>query len=51
MINIKKLSRPMRKSGYKLPPGETTEVKGLVIVNNNKFAVYVDKWTRKRNKK
>lgn len=51
MISIKKLSRPMRKSGYELPPGETTEVRGLTIVNRNKFSVWVDKFTAKKRSK
>lgn len=51
MISIKKLSKPMRKSGYALPPGETTEVRGLTIVNRNKFTVYIDKWTMRKVKK
>lgn len=46
MINIKKLKRPNKKSGYELKPGGTTLVRGLVIVNKNSFSVYVDKYTR-----
>jgi len=51
MIAIKKLRRPTRRSGYVLPSGETTEVRGLVIINNNKFAVYIDKFTPKKKRK
>ena len=50
MIKIQKLKRATKRSGYALPPGESSEVRGLVIVNNNSFTVYVDKWTRKRAK-
>lgn len=45
MIRVKKLTKPGKKSGYALAPGETTEVRGLTIVNRNKFVVYVDKFT------
>jgi len=46
MLKIQKLKRPTKLSGYKLNPGETTEVRGLTIVNRNSFKVYVDKWTQ-----
>lgn len=45
MLMIKKLKRPLRKSGYPLASGETTEVRGLTITNTNKFTIYIDKWT------
>lgn len=48
MINIKRLRRPTRLSGYELKPGQTTQVRGLVIVNKNSFSVYVDKYTVKK---
>lgn len=51
MLKIQKLSRPNKRSGYKLKPGDTTEVRGLTITNVNNFAVHVDKWTRKKKKK
>lgn len=47
MVKIHKLSRPNKHSGFELPPGETTELRGLTIVNRNKFSVFVDKFTRK----
>ena len=48
MIRVQKLDRPNKLSGYALAPGETTEVRGLTIVNRNKHTVYVDKYTRKK---
>jgi hypothetical protein len=48
MIKIQKLVRPYRTSGYALPPGETTEVRGLTVTNTNGFTVYVDKFTRRK---
>lgn len=53
MIFVKKLTRPMKKSGYELKEGQTTEVRGLIITNKNKFSVYVDKFSgyRKKEKK
>lgn len=48
MINVKKLKRPTKKSGYPLAPGKATYVRGLRIVNQNSFTVYVDKYTPKR---
>jgi len=48
MISIKKLSRPMKKSGFALPSGETTEIRGMTIVNRNKFTVYVDKFSKRK---
>lgn len=51
MIFVKKLKFPKRKSGFKLPSGETTEVRGLTITNTNSFAVYVDKFSGYKNTK
>lgn len=51
MIKIQRLVRPYRNSGYALPPGESSEVRGLVITNGNKFTVYVDKFSRKAKRK
>ena len=51
MIAIKKLKRPVKKSGYKLAPGATTEVRGMTIVNRNAFPVYIDKFTAPRVKR
>lgn len=51
MIAIKRLSRPNKRSGFALEPGETTEVRGMTITNTNAFIVYVDKFSRKRKGK
>lgn len=48
MLRIQKLARPNKHSGYALPPGKTTEVRGLVVTNKNSHVVYVDKYTRKK---
>lgn len=47
-VNIKKLSKPSKLSGYELKPSEKTKVRGLVIVNTNKYSVFIDKWTPKK---
>lgn len=47
MIKIHRLKQPNKHSGYKLGPGETTEVKNVVITNKNTFEVHVDRFTRK----
>lgn len=47
MIRVQKLKQPNKHSGYELEPGKTTDVRGLVITNKNKFTVFVDKFTRK----
>lgn len=51
MLRVQKLIRPNKKSGFALAPKQKTEVRGLVIVNQNSFTVYVDKFTRKAKKK
>lgn len=51
MLKVQRLIKPNKFSGYKLEPGKTTKVRGFTIVNTNKFAVYVDKWTRKKDKR
>lgn len=51
MINIKKLKRPNKRSGYALPPKGQTTVRGMDIVNMNDFTVYIDKYTPRRKKK
>lgn len=51
MVYVKKLKRPVKKSGYELKPGDTTAVRGLTIVNRNAFSVYVDKFSGNRKKK
>lgn len=48
MIKIQKLLRPNKRSGHELKAGETTTVKGVVIVNKNKHSVYVDRFTLKK---
>lgn len=50
MLKIQRLKRPTKKSGYALAPGETTEVRGLTIVNRNAFVVHVDKFTNRKRK-
>jgi hypothetical protein len=47
MVKIHKLKQPNKRSGHKLAPGKTTEIRGMVITNKNKFEVYVDRFTRK----
>jgi hypothetical protein len=53
MIQIKKLKRPNRKSGNALKPGEVSEIKswGVSIINNSKETLYVDRVSKKREKK
>lgn len=51
MLRVQKLQRPTKRSGHCLEPGKATYVRGLRIVNQNSFAVYVDKFTRKPVKK
>lgn len=52
MIAIKKLQKPSKKSGFKLPPGETTEMRGCIIINaKNPFPVYIDKLKQPKRKK
>lgn len=51
MLRVQKLQRPTRRSGYRLEPGKATYVRGLRIVNQNSFAVYVDKFTKAKAKK
>ncbi len=47
MVKIHRLKQPNKHSGYKLEPGKTTDVRGMVITNKNDHDVYVDKFTRK----
>lgn len=51
MLRIQRLKRPTKQSGFKLEPGKRTEMGGLLVTNRNKFAVYVDKFTRNPVKK
>lgn len=50
MLNIKKLKRPNKRSGHKLKPGARTFVRGIIIVNQNEFPVWVDRYTRRVRK-
>jgi len=50
MVRLQKLTRPNKRSGFKLEPKKTTTVKGLVITNNNSYPIYVDKFSRKVKK-
>ncbi len=51
MIKIQRLKRPTKKSGHPLLPGATTKVRGMTLVNTNKFTVWVDRFTKKPKKK
>jgi hypothetical protein len=48
MVKIQRLVRPSKLSGFELEAGETTEIRGLTIVNRNNYSVYVDKFTRRK---
>ncbi len=51
MLLIQKLKHPNKRSGFALEPGKRTQVRGLLVVNQNSHTVYVDKWTRKKYKR
>lgn len=51
MINIKRLKRPTKRSGYKLESGGRTFIRGVYIINQNKFAVFIDRYTPKKKRK
>lgn len=53
VLKVQKLIKPSKKSGFELKPGAKTEMKGLLVVNQNDFSVWVDKFTspKKRKKK
>jgi hypothetical protein len=51
MISIKKLARANKRSGYILKPERMTTVRGVLIINFNKFPIYIDKFTAKKVKK
>jgi hypothetical protein len=51
MINIKRLKRPSKRSGYPIKSGDVTTVRGMLIRNGNPFTVYIDKYTPKRKAK
>jgi len=50
MLLIQKLARPNKHSGYALEPGKTTIVRGLTVVNGTKQTIFIDKYTRKKQK-
>ena len=52
MIRIQKLVKPGKRSGFHLPQGETTEVRGFSITNIKAGKnVFVDKFTKQKAKK
>lgn len=51
MINIRRLKRPTKRSGYELKPKQETCVRGVIIINQNSFSVWVDKFTPKKPKR
>lgn len=51
MIKIQKLQRPTKASGFELKAGKATYVRGVRIVNQNTFSIYIDKWTRPKEKR
>lgn len=50
MIKIQKLTKPSKRSGHELKPGSSTKVRGVMIVNQNSFPIYIDKFTKKKKK-
>lgn len=54
MLNVRKLKRPQKRSGFKLAPGKKTTVRGLEIKNVSAVDVYVDRftpWFQRKKKK
>lgn len=45
MLRIQRLNRPTKRSGTCIEPGEATLMRGVRIINQNKFSVWVDKFT------
>jgi hypothetical protein len=45
MLRIQKLKRPSKLSGDKIEAGGRTKQKGVLIINQNSFSVWVDKFT------
>jgi hypothetical protein len=45
MLRIQKLDRPTKRSGHRLEPGEATMMRGVRVINENKFSIWVDKFT------
>lgn len=50
MLKIQKLIRPTKRSGNKIMPGERTKQRGVLIVNQNSYPIFVDKFTTKKAK-
>lgn len=48
MIKIQKLKRPNKRSGHELKPGAKTTVKGVTMINQNTFSVWVDRFAKKK---
>ena len=44
MLRIQRLSRPTKRSGVRIEPGEATLMRGIRVINQNKFSVWVDKF-------
>lgn len=42
MIQIKRLVKPNKKSGYGLAPGKTTKVRGVTIINTTEDYLRID---------
>lgn len=47
MIRIQKLKQPNILSGKRLNSGESLNIRGVTITNNNPFTLYVDTYKRK----
>lgn len=51
MLDIKKLVKPNKRSGFNLPVGESTKIRGLVVTNVSAGPrIFVDKYTPKKRK-
>lgn len=51
IVKIQVLSKPGKKSGNELKPGQSTTVAGLLIVNQNETSRWVDRQTPRKKKK
>lgn len=49
-IRITLLSRPNKRSGHELKPGQSTTVGGVLLVNQNTTSRWVDRYKPKRKK-
>jgi len=45
MLRVQRLERPTKRSGVKIEPGGATLMRGLRVINQNNFSVWVDKFT------